>query len=231
LGRRDRLGEILRESKLAILASVLAVVSINNLNLFVPAFTDAAIWGIPLALLLIWLISWLKGDRWSDLGFRMPKSWPRTVFIGALVAVLLQLAALVQIKLGGPIPDISSFEQIRGNPLALLGYLVIAWTSAGLGEEIIWRGFFMTQIARVFGEGRAGWTIGLVSSAAVFGLVHAYQGVVGIVMTAVTGIVFGLVFLYSKRNLWAAVMAHALTDSLAFVLIYNWASVGPFLGL
>ena len=89
----------------------------------------------------------------------------------------------------------------------------------------------MTQISRLFGESKTGWTIGLFSSAIMFGLVHAYQGVTGILMTGFTGIVFGLVFLNSKRNLWASIFAHAFTDSLAFILIYNWNTVSRILGI
>jgi membrane protease YdiL (CAAX protease family) len=180
---------------------------------------------------MIWLFSWLKGTGWSDLGFKRPDSWLRIIVVGLFIAIVLQGAALLQIKLGGPSPDISSFSQIKNNPWALLGYLVIAWTSAGFGEEIIWRGFIMTQISRLFGSGKTGWTIGLLSSAFLFGLIHAYQGIVGIVMTGLTGILFGLVFLKAQTNLWASIFAHAFTDSLAFLLIYNWDTVSRIMGI
>lgn len=228
---KQKIGESLRKNKVAILGAIIVVFSANNLDIFFPGFTDSAIWGIPLALLIIWFITWIKGLGWSDLGFKFPDSWLRTILVGILIAIVLQSAALLQIKLGGPSPDISSFDQIKNNPLALLGYLTIAWTTAGFGEEIIWRGFIMTQISRLFGGSKTGWTIGLFSSAIIFGLVHAYQGVTGILMTGFTGIVFGLVFLNSKRNLWASIFAHAFTDSLAFILIYNWSTVSRILGI
>lgn len=228
---QKQLGELLKHNKIAIVGAMIVVFSVNNLNLFFPNFTDSAIWGIPLALFMIWLFSWLKGTGWSDLGFKRPDSWLRIIVVGLLIAVVLQSAALLQIKLGGPSPDISSFSQIKNNPLALLGYLVIAWTSAGFGEEIIWRGFIMTQIARLFGSGKTGWTIGLLSSALLFGLIHAYQGIPGILMTGLTGILFGLVFLKAQKNLWASIFAHAFTDSLAFLLIYNWDTVNRILGI
>ena len=231
MGYKQKVGKLLQHNKIAIIGAVLIVFSVNNLILFFPDFTDSAIWGIPLALLMIGFITWLKGLGWSDLGFKHPDSWPRILLVGILVAIVLQSAALLQIKLGGPMPDISSFSQIKNNPWALLGYLVISWTSAGFGEEIIWRGFIMTQISRLFGAGKTGWTIGLFTSAILFGLVHAYQGITGILMTSITGIIFGLVFLNSKQNLWASILAHAFTDSLAFILIYNWDTVSRILGI
>ena len=89
----------------------------------------------------------------------------------------------------------------------------------------------MAEISRAFGKGKIGWAIGLISSALLFGLIHSYQGTAGMVMTGVTGIVFGLVFLYSKQNLWASIFAHAFTDSLAFILIYHWDTISRILSL
>ena len=231
MGIKHKPGELLQKNVFAIAVSIFIVLSVNNLILFFPNFTDSAIWGIPFALLMIWVFTWLKGEGWSDLGFKRPDSWSRIFIFGLLIAIMLQSAAILQIKLGGPIPDISSFDQIKNNPWALLGYLVISWTSAGFGEEIIWRGFIMTQIARLFGDGKTGWTIGLLSSALLFGLVHAYQGVTGMVMTSISGIVLGLVFLNAKKNIWASIFAHAFTDSLAFLLIYNWDTVSRVMGI
>ena len=228
---RERVGEALLNNKIAILGAIIIVFSVNNLNLFFPSFSDSAIWGIPFALLAIWLISWLKRVGWSELGFIRPESWSRIILVGILTAIVLQSAALLQIKLGGPIPDLSSFDQIKNNPWALLGWLMIAWTTAGFGEEIIWRGFILKQISRLFGEGKTGWMIGLIGSALLFGLIHSYQGITGIFMTGFTGIVYGLIFLNSKRNLWTSIFAHAFTDSLAFILLYNWDSINNFLNL
>jgi len=228
---RERVGDALLNNKLAILGAIIFVFLVNNLDLFFPAFTDSAIWGIPFALLAILLISWLKRVGWSELGFIRPESWSRLIFVGIITAIVLQSAALLQIKLGGPIPDLSSFVQIQNNPWALLGWLMIAWTTAGFGEEIIWRGFILKQISRLFGEGKTGWIIGLVCSALLFGLIHAYQGVTGIVMTSITGIIYGLLFLNSKRNLWTTIFAHAFTDSLAFIMIYNWNSLSNLFDL
>ena len=228
---RERIGEALLNNKIAILGAIIVVFSVNNLNLFFPAFTDAAIWGVPFALLAIWLISWLKRTGWSELGLIHPKSWYRIILIGLATAVVLQGSALLQIKLGGPAPDLSAFDQIKNNPWALFGWLIIAWTSAGFGEEIIWRGFILQQISRLFGERKTSWVIGLISSALLFGLIHAYQGIIGIVMTSFTGIIYGLIFLNSKRNLWASIFAHAFTDSLAFILLYHWDSVVSLLNL
>lgn len=221
---RDRLGELLRTNKVSIFLAILFVFFVNRVDIFAPNLRELGI-HIALALLAIWLISWLKGVGWSDLGFYKPNNWLHVILLGIGVAVILQSSALLQIRLGGPMPDLSSFEYIKNNPIALLGGLVIAWTTAGFGEEIIWRGFFMKQIARLFDESRTGWVVSLFVSAAVFGLIHAYQGVTGILMTGFAGLVYGFIFLRSKRNLWTTILAHALTDTLGFILLFYWDKI------
>ena len=117
-------------------------------------------------------------------------------------------------------PDYSSYEQAL-TPWGLLGWIVISWTTAGFGEEIIWRGFFMKQIARLFDEQkRSSWVIGLVLTSIVFGLVHYHQGPGGMLGTGFVGLVYGIVYLVSGRNLWVTIIAHGLTGSSSFILLY-----------
>jgi len=225
---RGKLGWALNTQKTWIAASILFVFIVNRIGLFFP---DLNLFGIPLALLAIWLVSWLKRAGWSDLGLFRPQSWPKIILFGLATGAVLQAIALIQIKLGGPMPDISAFEQVKNNPWALLGFLVISWTTAGFGEEVIWRGFYMKQIARLFDEQKTGWVIGLVLSSVVFGLVHYYQGVNGIVITGIGGLVNGLLYFKFGKNLWASIFAHGIADTIAFVLIYNWDAVSRILGI
>lgn len=219
---REKAGQSLRNSKASIFVAILVVILLGRTRLISPDLTPL---GIPLALLAIWIISWFKKVGWSDLGIYQPKSWIRIILIGIGTAILFQVLALVQIKLGGPTPDLSSFEQVKNNPWILLMFLVVSWTTAGFGEEVIWRGFIMKQLARIFGEERTGWALGLILSAAIFGLIHYYQGITGILMTALTGVIYGLIFLSSGKNLWASIFAHAFTDTTSFLLLFYWDKI------
>ena len=222
---RDKVGDHLQNNKVVILGSILFVFFIDR------AVSDLRGLGIPLALLLIWGISWLKSVGWSDLGIFRPASWAKTILIGVGTGLMFQSLALLQIRLGGPIPDLSGFEPIKNNIWLLVGMLVVSWTTAGFGEEIIWRGFFIKQIAKLFDEKKVGWWVGLILSSVIFGLIHAYQGTTGIIMTGANGLVFGLIMLASGRNLWTSIIAHAATDTIGFILIYNWDSISKVLGV
>ena len=225
---RDVVGQLLHNNKLAIIGSILLVFFVGRIRFLFP---DLYPLGVPLSLLAIWAIFWLKRVGWSDLGIFRPTSWPKVIVTGIGTGILLQGIGILQFKLGAPLPDISSFEQVKNNILMLLGGLLISWTTAGFGEEVIWRGFIMKQFTRLFDENKNGQWVGLIISSILFGLIHAYQGIAGILYASIAGIIYGFIVLKSRRNLWTAIIAHATTDTIAFILIYNWDSVSLFLGI
>jgi uncharacterized protein len=215
---RERVGESLLNNKVSILGSILIVLFIDQILKF--TYPDRVFWGIPLALLAIWVISWFKQVGWSDFGLDRPESWSKTIRMAVVAVLVVQAVGALQYTLSSAPPDYSSYEQ-RLTPLWLLRWIVIAWTTAGFGEEVIWRGFFMKQIARLFDEEkRSSWLIGLVLSSVGFGLAHFHQGVGGMIGNGFLGLVYGIFYLRSERNLWVTIIAHGLTGSSSFIILY-----------
>ena len=101
---------------------------------------------------------------------------------------------------------------------------VTLWIFAGFtvafGEEMLVRGFMMNRLAQLFGSTRAAWATALVISAVIFGLMHVYQGTMGVLLTGAVGLVFGAAYLIVRRNLWVTIIAHGVIDTLAFVAFY-----------
>jgi CAAX protease family protein len=91
------------------------------------------------------------------------------------------------------------------------GLEVVAWTllsaTAGVCEEIIFRGYLQTQLTRMTG---AAW-IGILGQAVVFGGSHAYEGWQRMVIIGVWGIMFGVLALL-RRSLRPGMMAHGFHD-------------------
>ena len=58
------------------------------------------------------------------------------------------------------------------------------------------------------------------ASSALFGAIHLYQGISGIIATGVSGLVFAWLYLRTGRNLWLSIVAHGVMDTAGFVLIY-----------
>ena len=136
---RERVDESLLNNKVSILGAILIVLFIGQIFKF--TFPDLVFWGIPLALLAIWLISWLKKVGWSDLGLYRPESWSKTIKMALIAMLIVQIVGTLQFFISKSPPDLSSYEQ-RLTPWWLLRWIVISWTTAGFGEEIIWRGFY-----------------------------------------------------------------------------------------
>ncbi len=49
---------------------------------------------------------------------------------------------------------------------------------------------------------------------------HFHQGPGGMLGTGFVGLVYGIVYLVSGRNLWVTIIAHGLTGSSSFILLY-----------
>lgn len=168
-----------------------------------------------------------NGTGWREIGMARPKSWPRTVLLGFGTAAAALLMILVLTTIATNLPgtevaeaDISRFNPLEGNLPLLIISVVLAWTTVAFGEEMIYRAFLINQLGTLFQSKRLRWTLSLIFSSIFFGLVHFYQGPLGIVLTGLTGLLFGLIYLKSNRNLWAIIIAHGLIDTFTFVLVF-----------
>ncbi len=89
----------------------------------------------------------------------------------------------------------------------------IVWVAvsatAGFCEEIGFRGYLMTRL-RLIGKTNS-WVVPTVVSALAFGLCHAYQGLPGIILITVYGLMFSLLYLRTGR-LWPCILAHFFQD-------------------
>jgi len=199
----------------------------------------------PELLLLGWVSLRVRGLRWRDVGLtrhpagddphpaaqnaaRMghPRSWwPVTLAIGVLLGALLETFQLtvtqpVLSKLIGRQPDLELFRDVHGNLKLTALYIALSWTLAAFGEEMVWRGYLMNRVADVFGRGRGAWAASLAIVSAVFGLAHGYQGLTGWIEEGIAGLLLGLMYLRTGRNLWVPIAAHGVSDTIDMVLLY-----------
>ncbi|HMF15526.1 MAG TPA: type II CAAX endopeptidase family protein [Gemmataceae bacterium] len=182
--------------------------------------------GIGVSLALASWMQWSRGGSWADLGLRGDVSRGRLLLtVLAAVGVLLVVNVLLGRLLAalGLSPDLSRFAFLRGNLPGLLLTLVVVWTVAAFGEEMLFRGVLMNALAdllRLRAGDRIAWALALVVTSVVVGAGHAYYGPAGVIITGVLGAGFGLVYLVARRNLWAPILTHGLFDTVAFVVLY-----------
>jgi membrane protease YdiL (CAAX protease family) len=178
-----------------------------------------------------WISLRVRHRGWGSVGLRRPESWGK-VFVAALVAAVALQALSTWItvplatRLTGQPPDLSEFRGLIGNwKLALLG-LVVTWTLAAFGEELANRGYLMNRVADLGGGSRAAWVVSYITISVAFGFGHLYQGPSGVMDATVTGLVLGGLYLAFGRNLWPAILAHGLSDTIALICVYRGYTPG-----
>lgn len=171
------------------------------------------------ALLALYLLS-LTGDR-QKIGFDLTRPW-RDVGWGFVIAA------------GIGIPGIGLYLAARAaglNTIVQPANLAANWWTVpvliglaimnGVLEEVVIVGFWFTRMRQV------GWGVPavLIGSALIRGSYHLYQGFGGFVGNVVMGLIFGWIYLRTKR-VGPLVAAHAVLDIAAFV---GYALLAPYL--
>jgi membrane protease YdiL (CAAX protease family) len=183
---------------------------------------------------LVWVGLRLRGQTWAHfgLGFRFGGGWSliRTVLLSVPVLVIAMIAfvageVMMRVLMRGAAPaaqqaDMSSYEYLQGNLPMLLLTLAGVYIVSSFGEEVLYRGFLINRLAEIGGSGRAMWTVAVLVSAGVFGLIHFGWGVTGVVQTALMGLALAGAYLLTQRNLWILILAHAYLDTLLLLQIY-----------
>jgi membrane protease YdiL (CAAX protease family) len=180
----------------------------------------------PYLLVLGWISMAVRGVGWRDLGLCAGPRWPVLLLAGVAAGVAMEALELfatqpLLVKLTGKYPNLSDFKDLVGNFKLLLILVTAAWVVAGLGEELVWRGYMLNRVADLFGRSAAGWTITLILVSAAFGLAHSYQDITGVVENFIAGLLLGGLYLASGRNLMVPIIAHGITDTVDLLIIYS----------
>jgi len=175
--------------------------------------------GLTIAFLVLW------GSKFNWLTFGIGKiDWIKTILKAILIAISIFVLVdvfiqpFIEIYLGAI--DLSSFDGIRGNVANYLIFVIFMWIVAGFGEEFLYRGFFMKQLAKVLGNTNKAWLISAIIISILFGLAHLYQGLSGVITTGLIGFLMSLVFYNNRKNLILAMLVHGFYDMIGITLIF-----------
>ena len=86
--------------------------------------------------------------------------------------------------------------------------------AAGIGEELVYRGYLLPYFESIMPMSAA-----MFVSSVIFGLAHLYQGVSGVITSALIGFLFSLLYLTTGTLLWP-ILLHALMDISAITAAY-----------
>ncbi len=180
-------------------------------------------------ILLIWFGIRLRGVRMRDLiggrwktveAFLLDVALAVGFWITSLLLLFGIRVALGTIDLHNMQKSVDDTVRLLG-PMAPHTYLeaglfVLLSVSAGLFEEIIFRGYLQRQFVAL---GRNA-IFGIVASGIIFGLAHKYQGTRMMIAIGIFGIFFGILA-HLRKSLRPGMMAHAFQDSIAGIGLFK----------
>jgi membrane protease YdiL (CAAX protease family) len=158
----------------------------------------------------------LRGGRMRDLVGGRWHGWKdvlRDLVIAlAFWAVWREIGVLVKWALGGNgAKSIASL--LPEGPAEMLLWIAVS-ISAGVCEEVVYRGYLQRQLSLLANSAAAG----LLAQSILFGISHGYQGLKLVVTITVYGALYGLLAQW-RRNLRPCMVAHAWSD---IVGVFPW---------
>ena len=148
--------------------------------------------------------SWNRGkDFWRDVLVGL-------VFWIAALVILGALRLALQVSRG-----VDAVRFVAPQSRVEIFLWVLVSLTAGFCEETIFRGYLQRQFIAWLGKPG----LGILLSAAVFGLIHAYQGAKQAIVIGVFGALFGILA-YWRRSLRPGIMVHAWHDSIFGLAMY-----------
>ncbi len=167
---------------------------------------------------------------WNDktvatIGFKTNTKFLKIIGVAVLlfVALVPVLDFIIQplvSKLTGEIADYSAFEALANNFTLYAKYFLYILISAAFGEEILFRGFLFRQLNILLPQFKFKTLIIVVLTAILFSLPHLYQGLSGLIMTFIFGLIFATIYVKSNYNLWITIIFHGLVDIMFLTLAY-----------
>lgn len=136
---------------------------------------------------------------WRDDFVLAAAFWIASIVVLTVVGVIFKLAHLST-------PQKTLVQLAPQSALELLLWVILS-LSAGICEELTFRGYLLQQFARA---GRSIW-VGILASSLLFGIAHGYEGVSGIIAITIYGALF-CVLAVKRGSLRPGMMAHAWHD-------------------
>lgn len=180
---------------------------------------------VELPLIAAWASIRLRGITWRAAGLLLPAHWRKLAAIGVAAGIamwLLEFFVTMPLlrRMLGYWPDLTVFNDLVGSVKLLSIYLALNWVLAALGEEMVWRGWALPRVAQFCGSSLRAWIVALIVVNVAFGLAHLYQGPSGVIQATVGGVLLGILYIATGRNLIAPILAHGIGNSIDFTVMY-----------
>jgi membrane protease YdiL (CAAX protease family) len=177
---------------------------------------------IAVAILTVW---YLYSRPWRGLGFTAPLFSYNWIILAGLIILLYLTDSYLAVSSPGKIErSITRWKEstpfLPENYNEFRYYLILC-LSAGVFEEIIYRGFLVTYCLYFFAEMSHPEIGAVVLPAITFSTAHYYQGYRAVVKIFLFSVLFGFIFVYSG-SLWVLMIIHFLIDAAGGLLTIRY---------
>lgn len=188
-------------------------------------------WSLVGAAVLIWIRT---ARPWAELGLQLTVHWRFLLGAGFVCLGATALFVHQSIALRSPARLRSTRAMLDSlapflprDQRELRSFSVLAVT-AGVCEELLYRGYLFWYLVAYIGPSPLGWTWVVLLGAVIFAAAHLYQGARGVVQVFAVGLVLGGLYIFTG-TLLLGIVAHAVMDlngGMLAVCVYG-AEAGP----
>ncbi|HXC57182.1 MAG TPA: type II CAAX endopeptidase family protein [Rhizomicrobium sp.] len=177
-----------------------------------PLAGGEVLWWVLFAGILLYVL-FVEREALSSIGFRRPGVWDIVLGILAGIVIFMGTGVIFQVVL--PALHMSLTRQMSAVATLPLWFRILNVTRAALVEETAFRGYGFERLKTLT-------TSPLLAGAATWVLFTAAHlsswGWAQVIIAAYGGLVLTGLYMW-RRNLWANIVAHWLTDGAAFLLL------------
>ena len=188
--------------------------------------TNGLFWSFTTLAVATWRMK-VRGVTWKELGLSRPKSLKKTVVVAIiiLVATVASIMIFENVKELLPFsidPDTSSktavskFGNLKGNWMLFFSIMPFVLLESAL-EELLDRGFLMNWLERLFSSTTFATVFAVIVQAAIFGFRHSNDLSSRSITVGLIGLVMGIAYIKSGRNLWPLIIAHCVLNTMSMV--------------
>lgn len=165
------------------------------------------------ALLLVLAAVLLERTDLRDVGMRGFNRWTVLIAGGFFLVANLALLALQTLIAGGAPGSFADFAELLPQTPFERSVWILLTAIVAVSEEIIFRGYLITRLGRLF-KGRI-WIAAIISSLS-FASGHLYQGKGGLVLIFIYGMMFAALYV-KTGSLYPGIIAHFIQDAIVAV--------------
>lgn len=187
---------------------------------------NGLMWSFTTLIVATWRMR-ARHVSWKDLGLRKPDNLLKTllVTIGILVAIPIciiifqQIQSIFSLDLA---PDTSSkdavskFGDLKDNWPHFFTIIPFILIQSAL-EELLDRGFLINWFERAFSKASYATVFAVILQALIFGFRHSYDISERSISVAIIGLVMGIAYVTSGRNLWPLIIAHCVLNTMSMM--------------